>query len=1171
MPHRPKLIPVLKEWTDSCFYKELLKHENDKEIAKLLVNIRILVEQADKISEKVVENFPHYTNHGALHLKNVLSYMSWIAEPTISDWHPVECGLAIVAAYVHDLGMVPTETERRFLDEDISPVKAATADYKRRAWAWTCFREVDPLWLLYKRDTTSAKPAFKKLAVANFLRSTHASTTYTDGIARIKEHLEEIVNATDGGKGFFVVNGFNWLPGLVLLCLSHNQDIRFIENNLSSGRIYEDLKEANEQRLSSHGVHEIHWPRISWALRLADVIDMDASRTPAILLHTIKEEKSWLEWKKHYCIGSFKVRGSPDGSSTQLVYYVGECPDAQTEHALREMVGFSDGNQRIFSTGWINEELQNVRAAQERFGSIRQKLRLPDVAYAEITQRRGGYIYEELLFKLNREAVMGLLMGEALYGSPDFCLRELVQNALDAVHLRDVYWQWHMKNNALPRAERLREVPKVETTEGQRLGVEVSWGFDSGRDLHYLEVRDNGVGMSSETFKKYLTQVGQSFYSSPKFREHSFEMLDVHKLLCTPISQFGIGFLAVFMMTDHVEILTRTHEPDQHWKVEICGPYSFMKLTKLGDEGPERTGTWVKIWLKGDFQFEPFDWPTLVQRLRSYFYDSDEPLRQPSAGTIEPAWAIARSIVWPLHPVVLIPPSLKGVPPEFSGGIVIDEKFHSRYLLPCPDLQPKQDFPWLCSERLTRFWHHHDWTHSSDTAVEDQPPTGTRVRVSMLATEGSYRETQDTTAGPQGPSLAAELVEVHPTLPRRRALVLINGIYIDEGHKLLPWLNIAPGFGSVVWLDLRGRASLRLRADRKGIVENQDSAPSVANHVQSLWFEQWASDKDWKRTAICPPSVDPNQTFVDWRPHASHRQKGWSWPRFVSDAMLTEHLIEPPFHSSPKLLGPHSVVRDDTFSFEIVKRLTESKIPPDEPPRPCQYYLATFVELLNGDPEIRRYLTAHSLIDLVPNHQHWDVFVKSTSIRQKSDKPHLVSWDRFVTTLFFPEAFRHSEDGLPSPLLDTPLAFQDQPLTLSGPLHPQSVTLQTASLPFDHDLVAPMTNIPLNAFHSCGYWRLRRVWRLLFLLPFYLGCVPPFWKGKEPVIQKALAEVSSLSLYIPDEDCLYNDWSSENWTREWKKKGITLLWDIPNGSLLWRHGSATRQELQTQGTPLFAP
>ncbi|MBS1617704.1 MAG: ATP-binding protein, partial [Bacteroidetes bacterium] len=860
---REDFIPILKDWTHSCFYVKLHDaQQKDNELAPFLTAITDIVTQAKSISAQVVRYFPQYTDHGEIHLKNVLSYMSWMAEESITDWHPVECGIAILAAYVHDLGMVPTEDEKVFLEADDPDLTKLTPEHRRRALAWFRFRDEDPMWRRYQAD--KRRSDCRTLALANFLRNSHASVTYTEGKARIEEHLRVIAQVTQNGESFFSANGFPWLQGLVLLCLSHNADVKFIERSLSQCS-YINLIKAHEQMLSRHGLHEIHWPRISWALRLADVIDMDASRTPSILLNTITEPESLIQWKKHYCIGKFKISESKRNQS-QLIYFVGKCPDAETEHALREMVGYTDENQRIFSSGWINEELQNVLAAQDRYGAGRSPLRLPEIAYADISERKDNYEYEELVFKLQRESVMGLFMGEALYGSPDICLRELVQNALDAIHLRELFWKWHVGNLDLPTDSQNAIVPNVKTTQGEKLCVEVRWGEEEvhrgteQKKMRFIEVRDTGVGMSLEALKRYLTQVGQSYYTSRTFAEQRYEMLHNHGLVCTPISQFGIGFLAIFMLTDHVEIITCT--ADQKWKIDIHGPHSFMKLTPLTTGGPKRTGTWVKIWVKDGIEFEPFNWASFIDRLRCYFYAADKGY-SPADNTIEPAWAIARSVVWPLHPVVLFPPSsngvpyrdgvpIDGVPLEMKDGISLDGDFHARYLLLSPELKPNVLRPWFDRESKPRTWNHRDWTDGPDSDQQNplRIPTGSRVRVLLLSTEEAFQQAVGTSVPPVPTNLAEELIEALPFHPKRRSFVLINGLYLTNGHELLPWSNIEPGFGSIVWLDLRGDAALKLRADRKDIVQDQSKVREPAAHVQDLWFDWWKFDQDWKNIAI---------------------------------------------------------------------------------------------------------------------------------------------------------------------------------------------------------------------------------------------------------------------------------------------------------------------------------
>lgn len=1188
---RPKkqFIPTLNDWKDSCFYKKLHKESrSDEGLASFLTAVTTIAKQAKTISEQVVQYFPHYTNHGEQHLKNVLSYMNWMAEESIDDWGAVECGLAILASYVHDLGMVPTEAEKAFfdLDEDKPDLTKFSLEHRRRALAWFRFRAQDPMWRRYKAYPSQSE--CKKLALANFLRSSHASVTYTDGVARIEEHLNKIANVTLSGENFFTVDGFSWLPGLVLLCLSHNEDVKFIEKSLSRESAYTNLIGANEYALSHHGQHRIHWPRLSWALRMADVIDMDDSRTPTILLHTITDPKSLIEWKKHCSIRKIEL----NESQTELIYFVGECPDAETEHALREMTGYKDENQRVFASGWINEELQNVRAAQGRYGEARSALRLPKVAYVDISSRAGRYHYEELVFKLKREAVMGLLMGEALYGSRDICLREIVQNALDAVHLRERYSSWKKADYHHP------SVPDVSPIDGEEQRVEVRWGKvevlqgNEEKTKHYVEVRDTGVGMSLDTLKKYLTQVGQSFYTSRTFDEQRHEMLHNHRLLCTPISQFGIGFLAVFMLTDHVEIITRKSDKEK-WKIDIHGPHSFMKLTPLLSGGPERTGTWVKIWLKEGITFEKFEWASFVSRLRRYFYAAEKEEDRSDSKKIDPAWAIARSVVWPLHPVVLFPPDgdyvpnsdgvpLEGVPEEMKKGIKLDGKFHSHYLLPKQELKPSLFRPWFGNEPKARSWNPLDWIDGPEDNPQDilRTPTGSQVRIWLLSREDTFQQATGTT-GTADPAvsaqLAEELIEALPVHPKRRSLVLINGLYINNGHELLPWLNIEPGHGSVVWLDLRGEAALKLRADRKDLVQDQSSVLEPAARVQDLWFEAWKFDQDWKSTAIWRDGSSKDEHTLDWAPSEVHRSKGWHWPQFVSEAILGEaSLRRQNTTTKPQQLhaGRRSQIRDTAFKFKHLKVAAFEKLPSEEPQRLSQHYITALHNLLDKEAKAGGLVDEYCLEAFLPSDDSWGYFIRSEKIRlaETGEKTHAKSWDNFASTLFFQEAFSQKSDRMPFPLIGPAPALSKEHLSLSGPMHIQSYDHLNAApvLPFDHDLVAPLTGVPLNDLAKCGYWKNKRLWRMLFLLPFYLGCVPPSWSGKEHFIIGALAGAKSVSLYIPAEKFLYSDWGDLFGT-EWQTEGITIYWDVEKSQVSWLSGSVAKAKFQNGQGNLLIP
>ncbi len=93
--------------------------------------------------------------------------------------------------------------------------------------------------------------------------------------------------------------------------------------------------------------------------------------------------------------------------------------------------------------GWINDEITHVGGEMDRNRKHfppgkKLSLGLPSLAKVTIDERTGNYHFLDLHFRLDRTAVMELLMGEALYGEPDLALRELVQNSLDALHLRDL-------------------------------------------------------------------------------------------------------------------------------------------------------------------------------------------------------------------------------------------------------------------------------------------------------------------------------------------------------------------------------------------------------------------------------------------------------------------------------------------------------------------------------------------------------------------------------------------------------------------------------------------------------------------------------------------------------------------------------------------------------------
>ncbi len=129
------------------------------------------------------------------------------------------------------------------------------------------------------------------------------------------------------------------------------------------------------------------------------------------------------------------------------------------------------------------------------------------------------------------------LGGDQLYGREyDAPVRELIQNGADAV-----------------RALRLLR------NKGEEFGeIRVHVGTDV--DGEYLEVADNGIGMSQAVLTGPLLDFGKSFWGTEQMRR---EIPGLIARGFEPAGKYGIGFFSVFMLGDRVMVKTRRYDAAQ--------------------------------------------------------------------------------------------------------------------------------------------------------------------------------------------------------------------------------------------------------------------------------------------------------------------------------------------------------------------------------------------------------------------------------------------------------------------------------------------------------------------------------------------------------------------------------------------------------------------------------
>ncbi|WEO96248.1 hypothetical protein A6P39_020670 [Streptomyces sp. FXJ1.172] len=184
-------------------------------------------------------------------------------------------------------------------------------------------------------------------------------------------------------------------------------------------------------------------------------------------------------------------------------------------------------------------------------------------------------------FRLDEERVQELLMGENLYRDRSLAIRELYQNALDACRYRRARTQ-------------ARE--SFSSYEGR---IDFVQGYDRQEGRHYLECRDNGVGMDEVTLSEVFAQAGVRFTDLPRYQEEHREWhsrgITIH-----PNSRFGIGVLSYFMLADEVRVTTchmdaRGGSP-RELTVLISGPGHYFRVRSTGRPGT--IGTTVRLYLR---------------------------------------------------------------------------------------------------------------------------------------------------------------------------------------------------------------------------------------------------------------------------------------------------------------------------------------------------------------------------------------------------------------------------------------------------------------------------------------------------------------------------------------------------------------------------------------------
>ncbi len=155
--------------------------------------------------------------------------------------------------------------------------------------------------------------------------------------------------------------------------------------------------------------------------------------------------------------------------------------------------------------------------------------------------------------KISSENMMPIIK-KWLYSDKDIFLREIVANGIDAI----------------TKYKKLISLGDCEDS-GEEFCIKIS----VDKKNKTLTVEDNGIGMTAEEVENYITQI--AFSGASDFLQ-KYEKAGGDGI----IGHFGLGFYSAYMVSENVEIFTKSYkdEPAVHWESDGNATYSIEECEK---------------------------------------------------------------------------------------------------------------------------------------------------------------------------------------------------------------------------------------------------------------------------------------------------------------------------------------------------------------------------------------------------------------------------------------------------------------------------------------------------------------------------------------------------------------------------------------------------------------
>lgn len=556
------------------------------------------VQLIPKALQTVGNMFPHYSRHDESHSKQILVNIERLLGDNIRLLTATDTWLILEAAYWHDIGMVVPH-------EDI--IDACGQE------AFQTYLEQIKLLPNHElnRFANSFDPHNLSICFAG------ADTPF-DAVDKFRQLMAEWFRQRHAARAELTVQSPWTSAGItsprtelipnrlfrVLGRICHMHGLPFSQVMSDAGLPFREAGLARE---------DCHPRFVACLLRVGDLLDLDDNRFCPVMQRIAGQNRpnsSKAHENKHAGLRHLRM-------DQERIEISAECSSI-------------DGYLETFRWfRWIQQELQDQMVRWQDIVPHRSLGLLPTLGNLSVSLRGDVQILAPGMrpqFSLDSEQGIALLQGANLYSSKFACIRELLQNAVDATLMR----LWLTKDSTAASEDWSSPYSKYAHVNLQSRPITVqireltASPEDSAKSTWEIAISDQGTGISREDLGHMLS-IGGSLQNLKRQA-----VIRTMPEWMKPSGAFGIGFQSAFMMSPEVSLDTKSIYTNDILGVTLyspTGPNEGLVLVELkADDVTRNPGTTVRLTIETESYASRFAAGSGEDPIASAFVQAVDPI-----------------------------------------------------------------------------------------------------------------------------------------------------------------------------------------------------------------------------------------------------------------------------------------------------------------------------------------------------------------------------------------------------------------------------------------------------------------------------------------------------------------------------------------------------------------